>query len=204
MARHVANRLTVFRLLASPLVVFMFWLAVPEHPADLAGSLNPWILFAANWIMFFADVTDMLDGWVARKYGEVSDFGKLVDPLADKVMHLGGYVCLMYAGLAGLWVVIVLLYRELVVGTLRVMAGKKGVVVQARISGKLKTVTQAGALNWLFLFMFIKHFWHPFPLHTIAVIFNIIVVAVALYSGWDYFHAITGLIRRSGWGEDLN
>lgn len=204
MARNIANRMTVFRLLASPIVVFLFWLAVPPHPADLIGSINPWLLFAANWILFFADVTDMLDGWVARKYGEVSDFGKLVDPLADKIIHLGGYICLMYAGLAGLWVVIILLYRELVVGTLRVMAGKHGVVVQARISGKLKTLAQATALNWLFLFIFIKYFWHPFPLRTVAEILNIIVVTITLYSGWDYYRAITRLIRRSGWGEDLS
>ena len=199
----MANRLTVFRLLASPVVVFLFWLAVPEHPADLVGSINPWLLFAANWLLFFADVTDLLDGWIARKYGETSDFGRLVDPLADKIMHLGGYACLMYAGLAGLWVVVILVYRELVIGTLRVMAAKKGVVIQARISGKLKTVTQSGALNWLFLFMFIKYFWHPFPLRTVAEVFNLIVVAVTLYSGWDYYRAITPMLRRSGWSEDL-
>lgn len=200
----MANRLTVFRLLASPVVIFLFWLAVPEHPADLVGSINPWLLLAASCVLFFADVTDLLDGWVARKYGEVSDFGKLVDPLADKIIHLGGYLCLMYAGLAGLWVVVIILYRELVVGTLRVMAGKHGVVVQARQSGKWKTVTQSIAINWLFLFMFIKYFWHPLPLRTIAGVFNIIVVAAALYSGWDYYRAITRLIRRSGWGEDLS
>jgi len=176
---------------------------VPEHPEDLAGALNPWILFAANWLLFFADVTDLLDGWVARKYGETSDFGRLVDPLAVKIIHLGGYLCLMHAGLAGLWVVVTLLYRELIIGTLRVMAGKKGVVVPARKSGNLKTLVQSGALNLIFLFMFIKHFWPPFPLEITAEIFNLIVVAVTLYSGWDYYRAITPLLRRSGWSEDL-
>ena len=203
MARNIANRLTVFRLLVSPIVIFLFWLAVPEHPKDIASVINPWLLFAANWLMFIADVTDLLDGWVARKYGETSDFGRLVDPLADKIMHLGGYLCLMYAGLAGLWVLVILFYREMIVGTLRVMAAKKGVVIQARRSGKFKTITQASALNWLFLFLFIKHFWAPMPLEAIALIFNLIVAAVALYSGWDYYRAITPLLRRSGWAEDL-
>ena len=184
--------------MASPLVVLLFYLAVPGHIRDYK-VLNPWLLFSANLVLFLQEITDIIDGYLARKHHEVSDFGRLVDPLADKVSHLGGYLCLMYAGLASIWVLITLVYREALVCTLRVLAARKGMVVQARISGKLKAITQGGALNFLFLFMFIKHFWSLFPVEWFATVFNAIVVIVAIGSGIDYYQAIVKALGRSPW-----
>lgn len=194
----VANKLTVTRLLLSPLVVLLFWLAVPPNIQDFS-RLNPWLLFVSNFLLFALDVSDLIDGYLARHRKEVSDFGKLVDPLADKITHLGGYLCLMYAGLASLWVLVVLVYRESLVCTLRVLAAREGTVVQARRSGKFKTTTQSTALNFLFLFMFITHFVPTFPIRTIALIFNSIVVLAAIYSAVDYFIAITQSLKRLPW-----
>lgn len=200
MAFGQANKITTARLLVSPLVVLLFYLGVPDHPKDIS-MINPWLVFAANFLLFMQEITDMVDGYLARKHKEVSNFGKLVDPLADKVSHLGGYLCLMHAGLASIWVLLILIYRESVVCTLRVMAAKAGKVVQARISGKLKAITQGGALNFLFLFMFIKYFWHPFPLEWIATVFNIIVVTVAIISGIDYYFAIIKVVGKAPWQD---
>ena len=106
---------------------------------------------------------------------------------------------MMHAGLAPLWVPLVLIYRESVVCTLRVLAAREGAVVPARVSGKLKTLSQAVSLNFLFLFIFINHFLPSFPVRLIASIFNWIVVGAAIYSGIDYFVAISKNIKRLPW-----
>ena len=126
---NIPNRLTIVRVIMVPLFVAAF----------LAEPVSDWValvLFAA------AGLTDMLDGMIARKYNMVTNFGKLMDPLADKLMVMAALVCFAYAKIVHPAVVIIILAREFLVTGLRMLAVTEGKVIAADIWGKLKTVSQ--------------------------------------------------------------
>lgn len=126
---NIPNKLTIVRVIMVPFFVAAF----------LMDSVSDWValaLFAA------AGLTDTLDGMIARKYNMVTNFGKLMDPLADKLMVMAALVCFTYAGIVHPGVTIVILAREFLVTGLRALATTNGKVIAADILGKLKTVSQ--------------------------------------------------------------
>ena len=136
---NLPNKLTVLRICLVPLFVVVMML--PD------SWLNPFVQGTLGAILFIgAALTDMLDGKIARKYHLVTDFGKLMDPLADKFMVIGALTVLVYRfDSLRLFFVIALLivtFRELAVTSLRLVASSSGVVVPANMLGKIKTVTQ--------------------------------------------------------------
>lgn len=135
---NLPNALTVIRLLLVPVFI---WLMVSELPG-------------ARWwavlVFMIAASTDQLDGHIARSRNLVTDFGKLVDPIADKALTLGAFVMLTVVGLLPWWVTALIAFRELGITWLRAILLKRGIVVAANKGGKLKTVLQMLAI-WVLL-----------------------------------------------------
>jgi len=129
-----ADKFTTVRLAFAPIFLIIYML--PEwFPAS--GFITGCILFP---LLCFAEFTDFLDGFYARKMNSVSDFGKLYDPFADVVLHLSSFFCYVHTGYMSFIVLLLLFYRETGMLFLRMVAAKKGVAVGARKGGKLKTV----------------------------------------------------------------
>ncbi|MBP1569691.1 MAG: CDP-diacylglycerol--glycerol-3-phosphate 3-phosphatidyltransferase [Oscillospiraceae bacterium] len=126
---NLPNILTLLRVVMIPLFVAAF----------LTGGISDWITLA---LFALAAITDALDGYIARKQNLVTDFGKLMDPLADKLMVMAAFVCFTYAELLHPAVTIIIMSREFLVTGVRMLATSKGKVIAADIWGKLKTVFQ--------------------------------------------------------------
>ena len=136
---NIPNRLTVFRICMVP--VFLVILAAPLPMSDTAVRILAAVLFAAT------SLTDMIDGKIARKYNLITDFGKLMDPLADKFLvfaaMLGILVRFDYLRSVFVWAAAVVMFRELAVTSIRLVAAERsGLVIAASWLGKIKTTTQ--------------------------------------------------------------
>lgn len=137
---NLPNKLTVLRILMVPVFVVVMML-----PASLVSSTVTGIVGVVLFIL--ASLTDMLDGKIARKYNLITDFGKLMDPLADKFMVIGALTVIVYRYDSirpfFIWALLLVIFRELAVTSLRLVASSSGgVVVAANMLGKIKTVTQ--------------------------------------------------------------
>ncbi len=132
MQMNLPNKLTILRVLMIPFfVLFMLW--------DITGAADKWI---AALIFIVASLTDMLDGKIARKYNLVTNFGKFMDPLADKLLVSAAMICLVEMGRLPAWMVIVIISREFIISGFRLIASDNGVVIAASYWGKFKTVFQ--------------------------------------------------------------
>ncbi len=127
-----ANKLTLFRVLLIPLFIF-FMLSSNSVPHNFLWSL---VIFVS------ASVTDMLDGMIARKYNQITDIGKLLDPLADKMLIISAFICLVYLNVIDVVAVIIVIMREFLITALRAFAKEKQVIIAAGMLGKIKTVSQ--------------------------------------------------------------
>lgn len=129
---NLPNKLTVLRVIMVPFfVLFML--------TDLGGSANKWIALA---IFCVASLTDMLDGKIARARNLVTNFGKFMDPLADKLLVCSAMICLIPLGRLDAWIVIVIIAREFIISGFRLVASDSGIVIAASYWGKFKTVAQ--------------------------------------------------------------
>src|SRR5215211_982235 len=174
---NLPNVLTVLRILAVPVIV----VALLEETPD--GDVLAAAVFA------LAAFTDSLDGYIARRREAVTTFGKLMDPLADKLLIVAALVTLVSLGRLAAWVAMVIIARELAVTGLRAVAVEQGVVISASWLGKLKTALQVAAIFGLIL-------WDPSPVAVDVLVY--IAVAVTVISGADYFF---GLRRRISEGR---
>lgn len=162
---NIANQLTVARLIAIP----FFIVALLMRWDVLAG-----ILFVS------ASLTDFLDGYLARKYNLVTNFGKFADPLADKLLVLSAFIVLIETHHIPAWAVAVIVMRELAITGLRLLLMEQQIVMAADWSGKLKTTAQMLAIT----FLIFSDFGLSLPLGSI---FLYICLALTVYSGVDYF-----------------
>ena len=129
---NLPNKLTVLRVLMIPFfVVFMLMNIVP--------GMDKWIALA---IFVVASLTDLLDGKIARKYNLVTNFGKFMDPLADKLLVSSAMICLVEMGRLPAWIVIIIISREFIISGFRLVASDSGIVIAASYWGKFKTVLQ--------------------------------------------------------------
>ena len=129
---NMPNKLTMLRVILIPFfVVFML--------GSLLGDADKWI---ALGIFIAASLTDLLDGKIARKYNLVTDFGKLMDPLADKLLVSAALICLCEMGRLAAWIVIIIISREFIISGLRQIAADNGIVIAASYWGKYKTTFQ--------------------------------------------------------------
>ncbi|NLJ16233.1 MAG: CDP-diacylglycerol--glycerol-3-phosphate 3-phosphatidyltransferase [Clostridiales bacterium] len=174
---NLPNKLTVLRMVIVPFFVFFLL-------ADFIGynGLIALVLFV------FASLTDLIDGKIARKHNLITNFGKFLDPLADKALVISALICFVELGFTQSWVVIIIIMRELLVTSLRLLAnGKDSSVIAAGFSGKVKTTVQMVAISLILLFnAFSFIIGEGFPSILIGNILMYIACAITIYSGIEY------------------
>lgn len=168
---NLANKITLLRILMIPIFLVLMLVEFPYH------------MEAALVVFVIASLTDKLDGHIARKYNMITDFGKFMDPLADKLLVTGAFLMLIQLGRIEAWIVFVILAREFAVTGLRTLAAAQNVVIAASNYGKVKTVTQIIAIILLLLDNY------PFSLINLPVdfIMTYITLLITIMSGYDYF-----------------
>ena len=129
---NLPNKLTVLRVIMVPFFVFFML-------TDTGGAANKWIALV---IFCVASLTDMLDGKIARARNLVTNFGKFMDPLADKLLVCSAMICLITAGQLAAWIVVIIIAREFIISGFRLVAADNGIVIAASYWGKFKTVSQ--------------------------------------------------------------
>lgn len=140
---NLPNKLTVLRMILVPFFVLALLWPFPHH------FLIALIIFGA------ASYTDHLDGMLARKKNQITDFGKFMDPLADKILVISALVCFVSLGLCDVWLVLLIIAREFMVTSIRLVAAGKGSVIAANNWGKAKTVSQIVAICVILLLQYI-------------------------------------------------
>lgn len=172
---NLPNKLTILRMVMTPFLVLFMLMNFKFSP------LLAFIIFAA------ASITDFIDGKVARSRNLVTDFGKFLDPIADKIIVLSVLICLIPKGLCSPVVVVIVIFREFIVSSLRLLAASNNVVLAAEKSGKVKTAFQMISLT---LILFLRSVTSLFAVGMpVAVISNILMwltAAITLYSGLEY------------------
>ena len=141
-----SNVITIVRILLVPIFVAALLTPWPEWFGAAASFSNDWKSIVAAAIFVIISCTDWLDGYLARSRNEVTDFGKFMDPLADKILVAAALIALVELGSLPTWVVLIILAREFIVSGVRMMAASEGVVIAASMLGKFKTVFQMIAI----------------------------------------------------------
>ncbi len=188
---NIANKLTILRIILVPLII-LFLLPIPYSWAagwnsfvlGLGGSIIALLLFS------LASITDYLDGHYARKMNLVSDFGKFLDPIADKLLVISTFACLVALDRTSVIVLIVIIAREFLVTGMRLMAAQQGVVIAASMFGKAKMVAQLITIIFLLLEPIVYLLFQldtPLKiLETLDLILIWITVMMTILSGADY------------------
>ena len=201
MKMNLPNRLTVLRLLMVPIFMVVMLIPVFTDWSSLTDSI--WSLVGAA-LFIGAAVTDLLDGKIARREGLVTDFGKFLDPLADKFMVIGAMLCVFYSNSVSgnsamstiyFFALLIVIFRELSVTSIRLVASSaKGVVIAANILGKVKTVLQIVAISAAIIepvlhkslgyLVTIPQFLIDFP--PITIIATALMIYFTVHSGINY------------------
>ncbi len=168
---NIPNLLSIFRLLAIPFVVFFLF-----FPGPLAS-------FMAALIFSLASLTDLLDGYIARQQKTETPIGKLLDPMADKLLITSAMIMLISLERIPAWIVVLIVGREIAVTGLRGIASVQGIVIAASKWGKAKTVLQSIALIGLIL----HYEYLGIDFHLLGMILLVIALLITLWSGLDYF-----------------
>jgi CDP-diacylglycerol---glycerol-3-phosphate 3-phosphatidyltransferase len=171
---NLPNALTMLRILLVPVVIVALLDETPNGDAIAAG------------VFALAALTDTLDGYIARSRGAITTFGKLMDPIADKLLVTASLVALVSLDRLAAWIAMVIIAREFAVTGLRMVAAEQGVVIQASWLGKLKTTLQVAAIILLIAI-------EPAPLGVDLLVYA--AVAVTVISGVDYFFGFRRMAR---------
>ena len=162
---NTANKLTMLRVVLIPVFLVLLYLPIPFHMAF------------ALVIFILASVTDFIDGYVARHYNQITDFGKFMDPLADKLLVMSAMAWFVEVAWMPAWAFFVVIARELAVTGLRLVAVEQGRVIAAAKSGKVKTAcTMVGIILMLI-----------FPNATLRLVCVAVILVTTIYSGIEYF-----------------
>ena len=177
-----ASKITLVRVVLIP--VYMVLMLLSANGAD-------WLRWAAVAVFVIASISDFLDGYIARHYNQVSDFGKFLDPLADKLLVTACMMIFVGWGRMPSWVVFIVIAREFAISGLRMVAASNGTVIAAGWSGKIKTsCTMVGLIAMMVL---------P-NLPTLDMVVNIVILLTTVYSGVEYFcknWACLGLAKKA-------
>lgn len=160
-----ANKLTILRIVLIPVFLVVLYLGFP---------VSNWV---ALGVFILASMTDFIDGYIARRYNQITDFGKFMDPLADKMLVMAAMCYFVESGAMYGWILALVLLREFAVSGMRLVAVEQGKVIAAAWSGKIKT---AATMVCLCVMMVINVYW-------LNLICQIIILVTTLYSGAEYF-----------------
>ena len=164
-----ASKITLVRVLLVPVYILFMYLS--------DGHVGLWMYLALG-LFIAASLTDFIDGLIARMYNQVSDFGKFIDPLADKLLTIAAMCMFCQWGKFPAWALMIVLTREFAVSGLRMVAAPKGKVIAAGWSGKVKTAATMISLC----------VWMAFPdVQWVRITVTSIIVLTTLYSGIEYF-----------------
>jgi len=177
----VPNWLTFGRILSLPLII-----GLASFPGRAFGV-------AAAVVFSLAAITDFLDGYIARRTGQVSEFGKLVDPIADKIIVAAAFIMLVSLGRAPAWIVALIISREFAVSGLRAFAGTRNIVIEARFMGKTKTTLQILSIICLLVNF---NLW-GFPFVQVGWILLIAAFVTTIWSGYEYFADYAATARKT-------
>ena len=181
MKMNLPNKLTLLRICLIPVFVILMLSQVSNF-------------FLISCIIFIiASITDFLDGKIARKYNLVTDFGKFMDPLADKLLVLSALICMIEYDLVAGWMVIIIVARELTVSILRAIAADNGKVIAASGGGKIKTTSQMIAI----ILLLIGANYSNSQIVFVGTIAMYIATIFTLYSGIDYLYKNRELFMNS-------
>lgn len=176
---NLPNKLTLLRILLVPF--FVAFLLIEQIPFSCLWALVVFII---------ASITDFFDGYIARKHNMITDFGKFADPLADKILVISAFCCFIQMGLIGAVPVIIVLFREFAITSVRLIAATKGTVVAANMWGKAKTVSQMIAIILtIFLQAVLQLMGNNDLSSTFGIITDVVVwvsVALTIISGVVY------------------
>lgn len=175
---NLPNKLTILRMIMIP--VFLVVLYIPG--LGMAGNI------AAAAIFILASITDFLDGKIARKYNLVTNFGKFMDPLADKLLVCSALIAFVELGYLPAWIVIIIISREFIISGFRLIAADKGVVIAANYWGKFKTTFQM-----IMTILLILQLDYPYA-DTVEWIFVYIALALTVISLVDYIYKNIGVM----------
>ncbi|MCF0148953.1 MAG: CDP-diacylglycerol--glycerol-3-phosphate 3-phosphatidyltransferase [Clostridium sp.] len=192
---NLANKLTMLRIFLVPL--FLIFIAVKNIPYGT---------FIATFIFIIASLTDQLDGYIARSRNQVTNFGKFMDPLADKLLVTAALISLVELQVVPAWATVVIIAREFAVSGLRTIAASEGKVIAASMWGKVKTVTQIAAIIVLLLQVNIGSSKYLISLVESSTIIKelitygprvllLLAVIMTLISGYDYFKKNLNIIN---------
>ena len=192
----IASQLTMSRIVLTPFFLWVFF-----YDNDLNYSNNSLVFKTLSLVMVLGFMlTDFLDGYLARKLGEVSTLGKYLDPFSDKISNMTIFMCFIATGYAPVWMVALIYFRESSVETLRTLAASEGLIMPARRSGKWKTALQGiGIVAILTLSLDpiaklipnYEAFWDVFPTAVMGSI-----TAITIISGIDYFVASKHILKK--------
>jgi CDP-diacylglycerol--glycerol-3-phosphate 3-phosphatidyltransferase len=195
---NIANKLTMLRIALS--FVFIFFLSFPFEGA--------WVLWAKvlSLIIFIsAALSDFFDGFIAHRQNMVTDFGRLMDPIADKILVLAAFIAFVQMQLIDTWMVVIIVSREILITSLRLFALNKGKVLSAAKVGKHKTFSQMIAIFYILGFIVLKEAilsfstwnpdWEKFFRSSIYVLM-LLTVGLTLYSGLYYLWENRKIIAR--------
>ena len=164
-----ASKITVARVVLIPVYMAFMYLS--------GGSANGW-MWASLAVFIIASLTDYIDGQIARKCNQITDFGKFMDPLADKLLTLAAMTMFCQWGRMPAWALMIVLTREFAVSGLRMVAAPKGMVIAAGKSGKFKTASSMIGLC----------VWMAFPTNgVVGLVVTAMIVITTVYSGVEYF-----------------
>ncbi|MDP8260607.1 MAG: CDP-diacylglycerol--glycerol-3-phosphate 3-phosphatidyltransferase [Candidatus Gygaella obscura] len=180
---NLANKITVLRIVLT--FVFMFFL-----------FLEGFIFKVVAFVVFsLAAASDLIDGWIAKTRNQITDFGKIMDPIADKILTLAAFLSFVELQLVPAWMVVVIIFRELIITSLRLFALSKGKVLAAVRAGKHKTVSQVVSIFLILGFIILKEifknmcFWNELGenLYFISIyVVMLVTVVLTLISGISY------------------
>ncbi|MGN0150305.1 MAG: CDP-diacylglycerol--glycerol-3-phosphate 3-phosphatidyltransferase [Clostridia bacterium] len=179
---NTANRLTLLRVVLVPF--YMIFLLRPDFVSQMIALA----------IFIIASLTDALDGHIARKYNQITAFGKFVDPLADKMLITAAFLVFLAQGIMNVWAVMIVLAREFVVAGIRLSAVTEGKVIAASFWGKLKTVSQMIAVIAAMLLLNISVIPHGVSMLITNILIWISVV-FTVFSGADYLIKNKSLLK---------
>ena len=165
MPKNMANYLTIGRVLMIPVFLVLMYV---DFPGSRYWALGVYIV---------ACLTDFADGYIARHYNQISDFGKFMDPLADKCLVMAALCWFVEEGTFAAWVLAIVLLREFAVSGMRLIAVEKGRVIAAAWSGKIKT---ASTMVCICLILF------GIP-HSLNIVCQVVILVTTVYSGVEYF-----------------
>ena len=195
---NTPNKLTIFRVILVPIMVIFSLINIP---VDLLGVPLNFIIM--DIIFIIASLTDKLDGYLARKNNEITNFGKFLDPIADKILVVSAMLILVGAGKLPAWIPIIIITREFAVSGYRLIAVEQnGKVIAASVWGKLKTVTQMLAI--ILAFVDVNGFGAiftgnlsggAFALNLVSTILMIICLVATIFSGLDYMKGAKELMK---------